>query len=182
MQVTILSILKPASAMIPASSLTTPTLSSATRVMRVLPSARPMTSTKVLNTSVSVMMPTTAPTLLTTGRPLSFSLYINRAASSMVAVSGRETTSLAMISATVILSKRLAISKRDRVVAGEGATRIISLSLMMPTNFPSSTTGRRRILRRFISLAASFTGVDGSTVIGFLVIRFATNIFLILSM
>ena len=167
--------------MMPASSLTTPTLSTTSRVRRVLPSARPITSTKVLNTSVSVIIPTTAPMLLTTGRPLRRSLYITRAASSIVAVSGRDTTSLAMISATVILSKRLMISNLERVVAGDGATRITSRSLIIPTSCPFSTTGKRRILRCFISLAASFTEVVGSTVIGFLVIRFATNIFLILS-
>ena len=177
MQVTMLSMLKPASAMMPASSFTTPILSTTSRVMRVLPSASPITSTKVLNTSVSVMMPTTAPMLLTTGRPLSFSLYITRAASSMVAVSGRETTSFAMISATVILSRRLMISNLDRVVAGDGATRMMSRSLMMPTRLPFSTTGRRRIFLLFISLAASLTGVVGSTVIGFLVMRLATNIY-----
>ena len=60
--------------------------------------------------SVSVMTPTTAPTLDTTGRPPILWLYMMSAASSIVASSLTETTSFCMISPMHIFAKSEVIS------------------------------------------------------------------------
>ena len=97
-----------------------------------------------------MITPTTAPILLTTGIPPILFLYIISAASSIVASTFTETTSFFMISRTQIFASKEFISYLDKVVAGDGATRIKSLSLKNPTNLPSSTTGKRRKLCFFI--------------------------------
>ena len=110
LQVTKLSMLKPASAKMLAISLTTPTLLSTSMVMRSLPSERPMISTRALKMSVSVMTPTTAPTSVVTGTPPILFIDIRSAASSIGAFSLTEMTLSLMISRMEIFARSELIS------------------------------------------------------------------------
>src|SRR5690606_18354369 len=51
----------------------------------------------------------------------------------------------------------------DRLVAGDGAALSKSVMVTIPTSFPPSTTGRRRILCSSMTLRASGADVLGST-------------------